>query len=98
MATKLPDPTVEAWYKTETGEMFEVVAVDDDDAIEIQYLDGTVEELDHDAWLTLLPREINPPREALAQSDEDGGNEDHYGLDDVDADDDWPGEYDEYDD
>ena len=44
-----PQPTVDVWYKTTNGDMFEVVAVDEqDDAIEIQYLDGSLEELDDD--------------------------------------------------
>lgn len=100
MAVKPPTPTIEAWYKTETGEMFEVVAVNDDDAIDIQYLDGTVEELDYDAWLTLLPREINPPRGALVRSYDDDSSENHYDLDDEDTDpaSDWPDEYVEYED
>lgn len=73
----------------------------DDDAIEIQYLDGTVEGLDHDAWLTLSPKEINPPREALAQDYQDDGGEEHphYSLGDLESDPiDWPANYDEYDD
>lgn len=43
-------PTVGSWYRLE-HERFEVVAVDEDDAtIEIQYFDGTVEEMDFDDW------------------------------------------------
>ncbi len=43
-------PSVGSWYGLE-GERFEVVAVDEDDTtIEIQYFDGTVEEMDFDDW------------------------------------------------
>ncbi len=65
---------IEAWYKTENGEVFEVVAIDDD-GIGIQYLDGMLEELDSDDWDSLSPREVSPPREALAQDYEHGGDE-----------------------
>lgn len=45
-----PQPSVGNWYRME-GDLFEVVAIDDDDAtIEIQYFDGTVEEMDLEDW------------------------------------------------
>jgi len=62
-------PLIETWYKSATGEIFEVIAVDGD-AIEIQYLDGSVEELDREAWGDALPRKIAPPHEMLR--DEEG--------------------------
>lgn len=44
------EPIVGEWYRSK-GEQFEVVAVDEDDGtIEIQYFDGTIEELDFDDW------------------------------------------------
>ncbi len=44
-------PVVGQWYRGGTNELFEVVAIDDqDETIEIQYFDGTVAELDFDAW------------------------------------------------
>ncbi|BAZ95301.1 MAG: hypothetical protein CMN57_10335 [Gammaproteobacteria bacterium] len=64
MATEF-DPRIGDWYQTsETGEQFEIVAVDpDDQTVEIQYFDGTVEELDMDAWreLPIVPGE--PPED-----------------------------------
>ena len=46
-----PQPNIGDWYRLSGGESFEVVAVDDDDGtIEIQYFDGTVEELDIEDW------------------------------------------------
>lgn len=43
-------PEVGRWYRT-SGATFEVVAVDEDDGtIEVQYFDGTVEELDLEDW------------------------------------------------
>lgn len=62
-------PLIETWYKSAGGEIFEVIAVDDD-AIAIQYLDGSVEELDRETWGDALPRKIAPPHKMLL--DEEG--------------------------
>jgi hypothetical protein len=44
-------PIVGQWYRGITNELFEVVALDDQDAtVEIQYFDGTVSEMDMEAW------------------------------------------------
>lgn len=96
-AKQAPRPMVDLWYQTCNGDRFEVVATDDqDDAIEIQYLDGAVEELDEDTWESLNPQVIDPPHEALAGAygDEDGeGDADELG----DAGNlGWPGAFDEY--
>ncbi len=49
MAT--PQPGIGDWYRLNGGALFEVVAYDaDDGTIEIQYFDGTVEELDIEDW------------------------------------------------
>ncbi|MGH7879332.1 MAG: DUF6763 family protein [Candidatus Binataceae bacterium] len=46
-----PHPGIGDWYRSSGGQLFEVVAVDDDDGtIEIQYFDGTVEEMDVEDW------------------------------------------------
>jgi hypothetical protein len=47
----LVKPIVGQWYREGTNELFEVVAIDDaDETIEVQYFDGTVAEMDFDAW------------------------------------------------
>lgn len=47
----VPTPSVGEWYRRTGGELFEVVAIDEDDGtIEIQHFDGTVEEFDFDSW------------------------------------------------
>ncbi len=46
-----PQPSIGDWYRFRGGESFEVVAVDEDDAtIDIQYFDGTLEEMDKEDW------------------------------------------------
>ena len=102
MLKKQPSqPSIDIWYKTASGDIFEVVALDpQEDAIEIQYLDGSVEELDADAWQSVEPKVINPPHEAMtADYEEDGGfEEDYHDLVDLDSNDrEWSGLFDEYD-
>lgn len=47
----LTKPVVEQWYRDAAGELFEVVAIDEQDqTIEIQYFDGSVTEMDFDSW------------------------------------------------
>jgi len=44
-------PVIGNWYRVQGSERFEVVAFDEDDGtIELQYFDGTVEEMDIEDW------------------------------------------------
>lgn len=57
-------PVVGNWYKTLSGETFEVVALDrDDGTIEIQYYDGTVEELELEAWEDVSIGQVAAPED-----------------------------------
>src|SRR5271156_2621986 len=52
-------PIVGQWYRCATNELFEVVAIDDqDETIEVQYFDGTVTEIDFDCWNEQLLDEL----------------------------------------
>jgi len=97
---QLTQPSIDVWYKTASGDIFEVVAMDPhEDSIEIQYLDGSVEELDLDAWQGVEPKMINPPHEALAADydEELGFEEDYHDVVDLDSNDrEWSGLFDEY--
>ena len=54
-----PTPKIGDWYKNTIGETFEVVAQDEeDDTLELQYFDGTVEELDLETWESMHPEPI----------------------------------------
>ena len=45
-----PSPVVGDWYRRNTA-LFEVVAIDrDDGTVEVQHFDGTLEEVDLEAW------------------------------------------------
>jgi hypothetical protein len=52
-------PIVGQWYRGSTDQLFEVVAIDDqDETIEIQYFDGSVTEVDFDGWNDQLRDEL----------------------------------------
>jgi hypothetical protein len=70
-----PQPVVGMWYVRPGSEAFEVVAFDRDDrTIEIQYFDGTVEELDLDEWREEEIRVTEAPEDWTGSVDVD--NED----------------------
>ncbi len=58
-------PEIGSWYlNNDSGEMFEVVALDQDNAdIEVQYVDGAVSEYDMDSWHLLQLDEIPEPED-----------------------------------
>ncbi len=52
-------PIVGQWYRGNTNELFEVVAIDDEDeTIEIQFFDGSVTEIEFDSWNEQLLDEL----------------------------------------
>ena len=59
--------------------LFEVVAIDDTDStVEIQYFDGTIAEVEMDAWLTSGFQPAEPPEDfsgSLDMENEDSGLE-----------------------
>jgi hypothetical protein len=75
----LPIPSIGDWYQAPEGVKFEVVAVDDEDGtIDIQHFDGTVEELDFDAWEESEFVPAHPPEDYSGSLDID---RDDYGAD-----------------
>jgi hypothetical protein len=84
------EPAVGQWYENvEENEQFRVIAVDEDALlVEIEYLDGDIEELDMDTWAEFDLEKINQP-EGWSGADLD---------DDEDEDDDWDDDEDEDDD
>ncbi|OOZ40833.1 hypothetical protein BOW53_06365 [Solemya pervernicosa gill symbiont] len=81
MATEF-EPKVGEWYKySETGKLFEVVAFDEDEgAIEIQHLDGEVEELDLEIWFEVDLEMAEAPEDWSAAYD--GIDKDDLGYSD----------------
>jgi len=63
MVARVP-PRIHGWYRAADGSLFEVVAVDERDAsVELQYQDGTLEELDLEAWDELEAEPVPAPAE-----------------------------------
>ena len=57
------EPAVGQWYENvEEDETFRVIAVDEDaELVEIEYLDGDIEELDMDTWHEIDLEKIEQP-------------------------------------
>lgn len=99
------EPVPSQWYENvEEEESFRVLSVDEDsELIEIEYLDGDVEEIDLEAWHEMDLERIEEP-EGWSESDEededdlddDEDDEDEDDLDDDDDEDDVDEERDEY--
>jgi len=72
-------PEVGDWYQNTSGESFEIVAYDAiQGLIEIQYFDGTVEEIDMESWREQMFMPIEPPEDWSGSLDMDRQD---YGVD-----------------
>ena len=96
------EPTSGQWYENlEEEEQFRVLSVDEDsELVEIEYLDGDIEEIDLEAWHEMDLEMIQEPEgwsDADEDEDEDEEEEDEDEDEDED-DDDWDEDDDEDDD
>jgi Family of unknown function (DUF6763) len=87
------EPAPGQWYENlEDEESFRVLTVDEDsELVEIEYLDGEIEEIDLETWHEMDLEQIDEP-EGWAKSDEDDEDEDEEEEEDEDEDeddDDW---------
>jgi len=74
-------PVIGHWFRRPNGTLFEVVAIDEDDAtVEIQQFDGTIDEVDIDRWPELLLMEVSAPEDWSGSVDMDP--EDYVGRQD----------------
>ena len=65
-------PTIGKWFRRPDGTLLEVVAIDEDDrTIEIQMFDGTIDEVEADAWRDLFLVEIAAPEDWSGSVDMD---------------------------
>jgi hypothetical protein len=92
------EPTPGQWYENlEEEESFRVLSVDEDsELIEIEYLDGDIEEIDIEAWHE-MDLELTQEPEGWSDADEDEDEEEEEEEEDED-DDDWDEDEDEDDD
>jgi hypothetical protein len=83
------EPTVGQWYEDlENEETFQVLKVDEDrEIVEIQHLDGDIEELDVDGWAE-LDLELTEEPEGWSGSKGEKDEEDDEDWDDEDDEDD----------
>ncbi len=57
-------PIVGRWYQRPGRDIFEVVALDDKArTVELQFFDGTVDELDREAWDTAFIQKVEAPED-----------------------------------
>jgi hypothetical protein len=69
-------PNIGEWYRIKGGDLFEVVAVDeDDDTVEMQHFDGTVEEIELNDWYSRCSSgaisEADAPEDWSGSADQD---------------------------
>ena len=90
------EPVPGQWYENvEDEESFRVLTVDEDsELVEIEYLDGEIEEIDLETWHEMDLEQTDEP-EGWAKSDED---EDEEEEDEEDDEDDWDEDEDDEDD
>jgi hypothetical protein len=93
------EPVPGQWYENlEEEEQFRVLSVDEDsELIEIEYLDGDIEELDLEAWHEMDLERIEEP-EGWSDEDESDEDEEWDEEEDDEDDDDWDEDEDEADD
>src|SRR6185436_20539934 len=71
-----PSPVVGDWYRRPGGALFEVVAIDRDDAtVEVQHFDGTLEEFDLESWGEQEFEEAQAPEDWSGSVDVDAEDE-----------------------
>jgi hypothetical protein len=95
------EPVRGQWYQNlEEEEQFRVLTVDEDsELVEIEYLDGDIEELDIEAWHEMdLDRIEQPEGWSESEEDDDEDEDDDWDDDDEDEDDDDLDEDDDEDD
>jgi hypothetical protein len=65
-------PKIGQWFRRANGALLEVVAVDESDStIGVQYFDGTIDEIDIDAWRDQLLVEVAAPEDWSGSVDMD---------------------------
>lgn len=72
-------PVIGKWFRRPNGTLFEVVALDEHEGtIEIQFFDGTIDEVELESWPDLLLIEVSAPEDWSGSVDMDP--EDYVGT------------------
>ncbi len=91
------EPTPGQWYENvEEEETFRVLTVDEDsELVEIEYLDGEIEEVDLETWHEMDLEKTDEPEGWADRDDDDDDDDDEDFDEDDDDDDDWDDDDDE---
>lgn len=75
-------PQLNNWYQdVEEDALFEVVAIDEEeDYIEVQYLDGEIGEFDFDIWDQMIILKAQPPEDWAAAYEIDGDGKARFSM------------------
>lgn len=77
-------PKIGHWFRRPDGTLLEVVAVDEaDDTIEMQFFDGTIDEIDLEAWREQFCVEVSAPEDWSGSVDMDPDDYKGTGKDDM---------------
>jgi hypothetical protein len=85
------DPVPGNWYQhIDKGLDFEVIAVDEDNAtIELQYIDGTLDEISLDEWYEMDLDPAEPPEDWSGPIDDEDADDTDQPAADAESEDDW---------
>ena len=61
MAIALCNPEIGLWYRDIQNRLFEVIALENEDSIEVQYYDGNISEYDRESWDLLCVNVVSDP-------------------------------------
>ena len=94
------EPVPGQWYENlEEEESFRVLSVDEDsELVEIEYLDGDIEEIDLETWHEMDLERTEEPEGWSESDDEDEAEDDEDWDEDEDDDEDWDEDEDDADD
>lgn len=82
------EPLVGSWYCCRVkGQLFQVIDIDDDQAVEIQRFDGEIEELDVESWEALEIELAEPPEDWTGPVDDLDPDDLNYSATEMAADD-----------
>jgi Family of unknown function (DUF6763) len=91
------EPVPGQWYENlEDEESFRVLTVDEDsELVEIEYLDGEIEEIDLETWHEMDLDQIDEPEGWAESEDDEDEDEDEDEEEEEEDDDDWDEDEDE---
>lgn len=77
MNSLVAEPQIGQWYgRPDNQDIFQVTGLDERSrTIEIQYFDGTLDEIDADTWTSLPLEFAEPPEQGLDSAEEDEAQE-----------------------